>query len=388
MTPLPPAVEQIVNAVYPVPRQLLADQLAGVTRPLFFAFNAFELAFLLWFFYSGLSARLRDALERKIKNPFARDASFIALVFIGLSVVMSPLSFYASFVLSHEFGLSAETVARWLRDWAVGTALSTAIVSLVGALFLRAIDRFRAWPLIAATGGAVLILFGSAIYPLFIAPLFNTFTPLPPSPLTRSILDLAAQQGIKASVVYEYDMSTQTREANAYVAGLGRTERIAVGDTLLRGMKPDEVVFVMAHEIGHYKLGHLWLGAFEAWCGLLVAIAFVATVGTHLVTRSPARARSLADPAALPLVAALLIIFDLVTMPVANALSRNIEHAADVFAATHTHLGPAGVRAQARLASMDLSPLHPSRLVVWYFYTHPPTDARIMDAAQRAGLAR
>ncbi|MBV8072707.1 MAG: hypothetical protein JO270_22575, partial [Acidobacteriaceae bacterium] len=61
MTPFPPAVEQIVDAVYPVPRQLLADQLAGVTRPLFFAFNAFELAFLLWFFYSGLSARLRDA---------------------------------------------------------------------------------------------------------------------------------------------------------------------------------------------------------------------------------------------------------------------------------------------------------------------------------------
>ena len=388
MTPLPPAIEQLVNVVYPLPRQFLADELARVTRPLFFAFNAFELAFLIWFYASGLSARLRDALEKIIRSQFARSAAFIALTFIGLSIVMSPLTFYASFVLSHEFGLSAETVARWLRDWAVGIAVSAVIVSLVGALFLRAVERFRAWPLIAAAGGAVLILFGSAIYPLFIAPLFNKFTPLPPSPLTRSILGLAAQQGINASVVYEYDMSTQTREANAYVAGLGRTERIAVGDTLLGGMKSDEVLFVMAHEIGHYKLGHLWLGAFEAWCGLLVAIAFVAIVGGRLVARSPARVRSLADPAAMPLIAALLIVFELVTMPLANALSRDIEHAADVFAATNTHLGYAGVRAQARLASMDLSPLHPSPLVVWYFYTHPPTDERIMDAAQAAGLAR
>ena len=388
MTAFPPAIEQLVNAAYPVPRQLLAEQLAHVTRPLFFAFNAFELGFLLWFFASGLSARLRDVLERRIHNPLVCAATFIAVAFIGLSLIMSPLSFYASFVLPHEFGLSAETVSRWIRDWAVGVGVSAVIVAFTGALFLRALARFRTWPAIAAAGGAVLIIFGSAIFPLFIAPLFNKFTPLPPSPLTRSILHLAADQGINASVVYEYDMSAQTREANAYVAGLGRTERIAVGDTLISGMKPDEVLFVMAHEMGHYKLGHLWLGAFETWCGLLVAIALLATLGAKLLAHYPRRSRGLSDPAAMPFIAALLIIFDLITMPVSNALSRNIEHAADVFAINHTRLGAAGVRAQARLASMDLSPLHPSPIVVWYFYTHPPTDQRIMDAARGAGLAR
>ena len=228
-----------------------------------------------------------------------------------------------------------------------------------------------------------LIFFGSAVYPLWIAPLFNAFTPLPPSPLTRSILELARAQGLNASVVYQYDMSTQTNEADAYVAGLGKTERIAVGDTLLRGMRPDEVLYVMAHEMGHYKLGHLWRGTLEGWAGAAVAIVWIAAAGSMLLRRFPGRSRSLADPAAVPLMAALLIVFQVVTAPVANALSRQIEHAADAFAAAHTDLGQTGVRAFARLANQDLSVLHPSRLNVWYFYTHPPTDERIMFAAQQ-----
>jgi len=388
MITFPPNVEQIVDSVYPVSRQMLANELASIERPLYFIFIAFELAFLLWFYYSGLSARLRTRLESTIASPFLRAAVVVASVFVGLSIVLLPLTFYAGFVLPHEFGLSEETVGRWIRDWSVGLAVSGVIAAIVGALFLRIVARFRAWPAIAAAGAAALLIFGSAIYPVFIAPLFNKFTPLQPSPLTRAILKLAVQQGIDASVVYEYNMSLQTREANAYVAGLGKTERIAVGDNLLRGMRPDEVLYVMAHEIGHYKLGHLWLGTFEAWIGSVLAIVLIATAGARLVDRNPALARDLSDPAAVALVVALVVAFQVVTAPVANALSRNIEHAADVFAAEHTHLGDAGVRAQARLASMDLSPLHPSPLAVWYFYTHPPSDERIMDAARAAGLAR
>ena len=386
MITFPPNVQQIVDSVYPVPRQMLANELASIERPLYFIFIAFELAFLSWFYYSGLSARLRTWLESKIRNPFRNAAVFIAIVFAGLSLVLVPLTYYAGFILPHQFGLSVEPFGRWIRDWSVGVAVSGAIAALVGALFLRVIARFRAWPAIAALGAAVLLVFGSAVYPVFITPLFNRFTPLPPSPLTRAILKLAAEQGIDASVVYEYNMSLQTREANAFVAGLGKTERIAVGDNLLRGMRPDEVLYVMAHEIGHYKLGHLWLGTFEGWIGTLLAIALAATLGSRLIGRHRALARGLSDPAAVPLLAALLVIFQVITAPAANALSRNIERAADVFATQHTRLGDAGVRAQARLASMDLAPLHPSPLAVWYFYTHPPTDERIMDAAKAAGL--
>ncbi len=388
MTPLPASIQSIVDSVYPLPRQFLANQLASITHPLYFVYLALELGFLLWFYFSGASASLRAALEWKIKNPFLVAALFITIGFAGLSLAMLPMTFYGSFVLSHQFGLSAETLGRWLRDWLVGLVLSAAVASIVGALLLRAVARWRAWPLIAAVGAAVLLVFGNAIFPVFVAPLFNKFTPLPATPLMRAILKLAASQGINTSVVYEYNMSIQTREANAYVSGLGKTERIAVGDTLLQSMPPDEVLYVMAHEMGHYKLGHLWLGTFEAWVFVLAALAMLATLGARLARRNRGRSRDLADPAAVPLLAALLLGFEIVTMPVANALSRNIEHAADVFAGEHTNLGDAGVRAQARLASIDLSPLHPSPLVVWCFYTHPPSDQRIMDAVRLAHLVR
>ncbi|MDQ6823849.1 MAG: M48 family metalloprotease, partial [Candidatus Eremiobacteraeota bacterium] len=297
-------------------------------------------------------------------------------------IAMLPTTYYGSFTLPHRFGLSEESLSRWLRDWAVGVAVEAGIVAVVGAVLLRAIARFRSWPVIAALLAGPLIFFGSAVYPLWIAPLFNAYTPLPSSPLTRSILELARQQGINASVVYQYDMSTQTREANAYVAGLGKTERIAVGDTLLKGLKPDEVLYVMAHEIGHYKLGHLWLGSFEGWAGATIAIVWLWAAGNWVVRRFPQHVRSLSDPAAVPLIAGLILIFQVVTAPAANALSRDIEHAADVFAAEHTRLGDAGIRTFARLANQDLSVLHPSRGTVWYFYTHPPTDERIMFAAE------
>jgi STE24 endopeptidase len=385
---IPAAIQTIVDQVYPVPRQMLADQLAQTTHPLFFIFTAFELAFLLWFYYGGESARLRTSLEAKIKNPFVCAVVFLALAFAGLSVLMLPLSFYGSFVLSHEFGLSDEGVGRWLRDWAVALVLSALVVALVGAAFLRIVARFRTWPLIAAAGAAVFLIFGNAIFPVFIAPLFNRYTPLPPSPLTRAILKLAASQGIQASVVYEFDMSAQTNEVNAYVSGLGRTERIAVGDTTLRSMAPDEVLFVMAHEMGHYKLGHLWILTGEAWALVVAGMLLVSAIGVRLAKRNPRLSRGLSDPAIAPLLAALVIAYEIVTMPAANAMSRNIEHAADTFAGEHADIGDVGVRAQARLASLDLSPLHPSPVWVWFFYTHPPSDQRIMDAARAAHLVR
>ena len=334
MIPLSPGVERIVDAIYSPQRQALAAQLSSLEIKVFFASSALQLALPFGFFYSGAAARLRDALERRVKQPLLVSLAFVAISYAGLAIVLLPLDWWAGFVVSHAYGLSRETPATWFHDWAVGDCLSLMLVALLAVPFGPIVRRFRKhWPLLAAAVAAPLIVFGNAIFP-------------------------------------------------AYVAGLGPTARIAIGDNLLKDLKPDEVLYVVAHEMGHYKLHHIWWGSLYGWLGAIAAIAFLAWAGGVLIGRAaPRLARGLDDVAALPLLAALLLCFALVTAPIANGISRGIEHAADAFAASQTQLGDAGIRAFARLGTEGLSVLHPSPLVVWYFYTHPPLDERLAYAA-------
>lgn len=387
MTALPPEIQHLVDALYPPVRQALALQVASQGRTLFWLGSFLQLAVFAALYFAGATTWLRDILERRIRRPFLVSTVLIIAVVAASSFVMLPFTWYESYTFLHRYDLSRETPADWLHDWAVALALGAAIAALCGALFFALVRRFeRAWPFIAAVVAVPLILISTVIVPVVVEPLFNTYAPLPPSPLTKSILDIAARHGVHASAVYVFNLSKQETAANAFVSGLGSSERIALSDTLLRTFQPDEALYVTAHELGHYVHGDLWRGAWYAWLGSLAIITVVYFAGGALVRRTPARARGLSDPAATPLLLALLLVFGLLAQPAANAVSRGIEHNADVFAASNTRLGTAGVRAFARIGSQALSTMHPDPLVVWYFYSHPPLDERIWYAAREAGL--
>ena len=384
MPAFPPDIQHLVDTLYPPARQALALEVAAQGRTLFWIGSFLQLVIFAALYFSGVTAHARDALEKRIRRPNLVAVALVAAVVIAASVITLPFTWYASYTFPHAYDLSRESPADWFHDWAVGLALGAGIAALAGAFFYAVVRRFgRKWPVVAAAVAVPIILAGSIILPIFIEPLFNTYTPLPATPLTESILKLAAQHGIHASVVYEFNLSKQETAANAFVSGIGPAERVALSDTLLKTFQPDEALYVTAHELGHYVHGDLWRGALYAWFGALAAIAYVFLAGGSLVRRSP---RGLNDPATAPLILALLLIFGLITQPAANALSRQIEHNADVFAAANTHLGTAGVRAFARLGSQALSTMHPEPLIVWYFYTHPPLDERIWYAAREAGL--
>jgi STE24 endopeptidase len=387
MTPLPPDLQHLVDALYPLARQALARDVASQGRTLFWIGSLLQIVVFAALYFTGATAWLRDVLERRIRRPIFVAAVLIIAVIVASAIVMLPFTWYDSYVFSHRYDLSRETPADWFHDWVVALALGASIAALCGALFFGLARRLeRAWPFIAAIVAAPLILISTVILPVFVEPLFNTYTPLPPSPLTKSILDLAARHGVHASAVYAFNLSKQETAANAFVSGLGSSERIALSDTLLRTFQPDETLYVTAHELGHYVHGDLWRGAWYAWLGSLATIAVVYFVGGALVRRTPSRARGLSDPAVTPLLLVVLLVFGLLAQPAANALSRQIEHNADVFAASNPRLGTAGVRAFARLGSQALSTMHPDPLVVWYFYSHPPLDERIWYAAHEAGL--
>jgi STE24 endopeptidase len=383
MVTFSPDVARLVDTIYPPARQALAYEIAAIGRPLYFIIAAFELVLLVWFWQSGAASRLAAACDRRIRLPFFSAAALTFLTLLGFSLALLPFAWFGGYVLPHRFGLSDASFSVWISDWAKDLALTTVIGAAIGAGFVRLVARReKAWPVIAGVVAAPLILFGNAIFPVFVTPLFNHYAPLPDSALSRSILAMAARNGISASVVYEYDMSRQTNEGNAYVAGIGSFERIAIGDTMLRDLKPDEVLYVVAHEMGHYKLHHLWWGSLYTWLGSLAIIALVAFILPLKLRHGPHGATELSDPAALPLLGAFLIALSIISAPVSNAISRGIEHAADVFAAEHTALGDAGVRAFARLGTENLSSLHPPALAVWYFYDHPPLDERIEYAVE------
>ncbi len=123
---------------------------------------------------------------------------FVAVVFIGLSVVMAPMSYYGGFVLPHQFGLSVESNARWFRDWIVGVALSACVTAVAGALLLRAVARFRSWPVIAIAGAAALLVLGQCGVPGLHRAAFQQIHAI--AALTADARDLEARARSKASM--------------------------------------------------------------------------------------------------------------------------------------------------------------------------------------------
>src|SRR5205085_8388285 len=183
-----------------------------------------------------------------------------ALLSVITTAFEFPLSFYAGFIVPHQFDLTNQTFGSWIGDFAKAFAVDVLIGALIAALALLGIRRVRRWWIVLWLGSIPLIILGVIITPLIIDPLFNKFEPLKDVQLRNDLLAQASRAGIEGSRVYEVDKSKQTKEMNAYVTGLGVSKRIVLWDTLLQKVDHDEILAVMGHEMGHYVLHHMWTG--------------------------------------------------------------------------------------------------------------------------------
>jgi STE24 endopeptidase len=219
--------------------------------------------------------------------------------------------------------------------------------------------------------------------PVLILPLFNKFDPIDDVDLERRIKTLAASEGISVSRVLRMDMSKQTRKANAFFTGLGRTRRIVVADTLLDAFSADEVEVVLAHELGHQVHRDIWK---------LIALQVPMTLGSFFVMHRAAPAlvarfgkgwkleadRGLSDPAAFPVLALVGAGCGLLIAPIVNAVVRSrVERPADLYALRLTHNPGAFKSAMKKLGRMNLADPNPPRLIKWLFHDHPTLDERI-----------
>jgi len=330
---------------------------------------------------TGLSRRIRDWTERRTRMRPLQTALYWSVYLALTTAVLLPVSAYEGFFREHACGLSNQTLPDWLTDQAKGFLLSlvfgAVVVAVLYALIQRLPQSWWAWGAVVATGFAALFLL---ILPVFVAPLFNTYTRLTDERVRAPILRMAAANGLAAGDIWVSDASRQSKRISANVSGLLGTERITLNDNLLRRGTPEQVQAIMGHELGHYVLNHgykqlavlalLALGVFAALRSLF------AWSLSHWGRRWGVR--GVGDPAGLPLFVLWGSVLGLLLTPVLNTLVRTGEQEADVFGLNAARQPDAF--AEDALLLSEYRKLAPGPIEEFIFFDHPSGQTRIRTA--------
>lgn len=330
--------------------------------------------------FGGLSAWLRDR-TRLTRWP-ALNAGFYGIGYTLLVALLSfPLTLYGGFFREHAYGLSTQGFSGWFGDWATARLVSVVMafvaVWILYAVFRRAPRRWWIW----GTGiGVVFLVVMLALGPVFIAPLFNDYKPLPQGPIRSQILSLARANGIPADNVYWFDASKQSTRISANVSGFGPTTRISLNDNLLMRSPRESIEAVMGHEMGHYVLHHSNKMILEFGLVLFAGFAFVAWGFRRLVGRwgDRWRVRGIDDPAGLPLIAALFSVFLFILTPITNGIVRTSEIEADYFGLNAARQPDGFAFAAMQLA--DYRKIQPGYWEELIFFDHPSGYHRVHAA--------
>jgi STE24 endopeptidase len=290
-----------------------------------------------------------------------------------------PHGFNRGFLLERRYGLSNERFAGWLLDrgksFGLGLVLCWISVGLIYFLMWLSPDY---WWLSAGAVFAALIVGLTNITPVVLLPLFYTIKPLDRESLRVRLIALAERAGARVLGAYELGLGDKTKKANAALAGIGRTRRIFVSDTMLAEYSDEEIEVVLAHELAHHVHGDIWKGVvFEIaliLCGFFLASRALVGLSSRFGLRGAT------DIAGLPLLLLAAGTVSLAMIPVAHAISRAYERSADRFALNLTNNPSAFISAMRRLGAQNLAEEHPSKIAQWLFYTHPPLRERIAAA--------
>lgn len=324
------------------------------------------------------SARIRDFGEARTGRIRLPVLTYAVAYLLLVAALLLPWDLYTDYFREHAYAMSNHTLGSFFKDWAIGTAVGTLLGGIAIAGLYAIVRRVgRRWVLWATAATAVFMLFIMTISPVFIAPLFNDYQPLPDGELRDSLLSLARDSDIPADDVYWFDASKQTRRISANVSGFAGTMRISLNDNLLNGTSAPEIRAVLAHEMGHYVLHHaLWIPL-----GFTVVFGFAFWIVDRVFARLLARhgagwgVRGLADPAGLPLVVAILSVVLLLMTPVTNNIVRLAERQADTFGLDVAR-EPHGF-ASAALRISNYRKLEPSALEELVFFDHPSGRSRL-----------
>jgi STE24 endopeptidase len=342
--------------------------------------TVWSLAVLAAYLFTGFSARMRNLAQRIGRKWFFVVGIYIVLFTLISFVIDLPLSYYSDYVREHAYGLSNQTFGKWFGDSIKGLLISCIAGFLfVWIPFLLLKKSLRRWWFYTGLVAVPILVLMILVTPIWIDPLFNTFGPMKDKALETSILQLAERSGIEGGRVFEVDKSTDTNAVNAYVTGFGETKRIVLWDTIIAKLKPEELLFVMGHEMGHYVLGHVWKSIlFFSALIMLTLYAIHRTADWFIRTyRDRVGFDRLSDVAAFPLIVLLFNLYFLIITPFALTFTRYNEHEADRFGLEITKNNHAAATAFVKLQSENLGVPRPSLLVKLWRASHPTLGERI-----------
>lgn len=311
-------------------------------------------------------------------NPILVALLFFSIIMLASDLLNTPFALYDTFVIEERFGFNKTSVATFFLDkikgWLLAAVLGGGVTALIIWFYLITKENFWIYAWIAIT---VVMIFLNMFYSTLIVPLFNKQTPLEKGPLRDAIRDFCMKVNFKLDNVFVIDGSKRSTKSNAYFTGLGSKKRIVLYDTLIDDLSTEEIVAVLAHEIGHYKKKHsrlnILLGIIQTGITLYVFSLF--TVNPMLSWALGAKVHS---------IHMVILAFGIIYSPIStvvgmalNLLSRANEFQADRYAKLHynaDHL----ISALKKLSRENLSNLTPHPVYVFFHYSHPTLMQRIV----------
>lgn len=331
---------------------------------------------LLFFIVLGYSNSLELFVRNFSDNSYLVLLTYTLIIGIASSIIFFPVSYYVGFYLEHKYNLSNQTFWKWIWEDLKGVLVGSLIGIPILLIFYFVLNYFgEMWWLPFAVIMFVISVLLARILPIFILPLFYKITPIENEELKNRIIELGAKAGMKVENVFKFNISKNTKKANAAFTGLGKSKRILLGDTLLENYSLDEIETVLAHELGHYKKKHIIKNIFIST--IFSFATFFITAELYSVSLLWFGFTSITQIAALPLLVLWGSIIGLILEPITNAISRKHEYEADEYAVTSTNKKDAFVSTLSKLTNQNLGDRNPHPIVEWFFYSHPSIEKRI-----------
>lgn len=340
-------------------------------------------AFISVLAFSGIARIIVQYIEPYSGDPYFSFLLFLAVVGVISSVMNFPLDFYSGYLLEHRFNLSTQNIFMWALDKIKSFALSLAFgipVALAFFYFLRmtGVDWWLYFGVFVFCLGILI----ARLAPIIIFPIFYKFEPLSDDIIIKRITDIVSEHKIEIKGIFTFNLSKETKKANAAFTGIGKSKRIILSDTLIQNFTPDEIAVIFAHEVGHYKKRHIAKNIMISGLGIFVSLFLCSRLYDWTLVQFGFF--STADIAAIPILFFYLTIFGIITMPLLNALSRHYEIEADRFTLQVTGDRDSFISSMEKLAKINLADKDPGPITEIIFYSHPSIKKRIAFAKKNS----